>query len=261
MRNQDVDLYLLSEGSLCFQGIDSCLQFLRDHPVKSAVIFCNFHYQSQHFWDHLESKLNQLKLNVGVLHINGLLHQTDKFWRIRLFGDEGHIRKADFRVLVTTNAANVGIDKSQIAPQVQFDWPRDILTCFQECGCRLHQPGVRSTCVLYADLSSYVFLLCQLIHGSEHTNITVESQLGECEGFNSAISPQRPPARPANTSHKDFALGPTAKKCLQDHCIKELHKVVHFFCVTWDVSTKAARSICPAVHSIQSHPQCGAVRV
>jgi len=90
---------------------------------------------------------------------------------------------------------------------------------------------VRSTCVLYADLSSYVFLLCQLVRGSEHTNITVEAQSGECEGFNSAISPRRPPARPTNTSQEDFALGPTSKKHLRDRCIEELHKVLRFFCL------------------------------
>ena len=134
--------------------------------------------------------------------------------------------------MVTTNAANVGIDKLQIALHVQFDWPRDLLTYFQECGRGSRQPGVRSTCVLYADLSSYLFLLCQPVRGSEQTDITVESQLGvECDGFNSAISPRRLPARPAYTSHKDFALRPTAKKRLQDCCIEELLKVLHFFCL------------------------------
>jgi hypothetical protein len=179
----------------------------------------------------LERKLNELQLNVDVLHINGSLHKTDKFWRIRLFCDEGHIQEADFRVLVTTNAANVGIDKSQIALQVRFDWPRDLLTYFQERGRGSRQRGVRSTCVLYADLSSYVFLLCQLVRGGEYTDITVEAQSGECEGFNSAISPRRPSARPANTSQEDFALGPTAKKRLRDRSIKELHEVLRFFCL------------------------------
>jgi hypothetical protein len=166
---------------------------------------------------------------VDVLHINGSLHKTDKFWRIRLFCDEGHIQEADFRVLVTTNAANVGINKSQITLQVQFDWPRDLLAYFQERGRGLRQHGLRSTCVLYADLSSNVFLLCQLVRGSEHTDITVEAQSGECEGFNSAISPRRPPARPANTSQEAFAFGPTAKKRLRDRCIEVLHEVLSFF--------------------------------
>ncbi len=78
------------------KGLTLVSEFLRDHPVKSAVIFCNSRHLSQHFWDHLECKLNQLKLNVDVLHINGSLHKTDKFWRIRLFCDKGHTRKADF---------------------------------------------------------------------------------------------------------------------------------------------------------------------
>ena len=38
-------------------------------------------------------------------------------------------------------------------------------------------------------------------------------------------------AWPANTSQEDFALGPTAKKRLRDRCIKELHKVLRFFCL------------------------------
>ena len=135
-------------------------------------------------------------------------------------------------MLVTTNAANVGIDKSQIALQVRFDWPHDLLTYFQERGRGSRLPGMRSTCILYADVSSYVFLLCQLLRGSNHdTNITIDSQPGECDGFNSAISPRRPPARPANNSHKDFALGPTAKKRVRDRCIEELHEVVRFFCL------------------------------
>ena len=168
---------------------------------------------------------------MDVLHINGLLHKTDKFWRIRLFCDEGHIQEADFRVLVTTNAANVGINKSHIALQVRFDWPRDLLTYFQECGRGSRQPGVRSACVLYADLSSYVFLLCQLLRGSEHSVVIDDDQSGQRKGFNSAISPRRAATWQANTSQKDFALRPTAKKRLRDHCIEELLEVLRFFCL------------------------------
>ena len=83
----------------------------------------------------------------------------------------------------------------------------------------------------------------------------------ECEDFNSAISPRRPPARPANTSQEDFTLGPTTKKRLRDRCIKSYTKYCVSFALTWDVSTNAAKSFCPAVLSIRSQPQRGAVRV
>ena len=132
---------------------------------------------------------------------------------------------------MTKNAANVGTDKSHIALQVRFDWPRDLLTYFQERGRGSRKPGVRSACVLYADLSSYVFLLCQLLRGSEHSVVINDNQSGQCKGFYSAISPQQAATRQANKSQEDFALRPTAKKQLKDRCIKELLEVLRFFCL------------------------------
>ena len=220
-----------AKGQYVSKGLTCVSEFIRDNHDKSAVIFCNSRHQSQHFRDNLERKLNEMQLYVDVLHINGALHKTDKFWRIRLFCDEGHIRDADFRVLVTTNAANVGIDKSNIALQVRFDWPRDLLTYFQERGRGSRQRGVRSTCVVYADLSSYVFLLSQIISGSDtSTAINKQSQSVEGEGFNSAISP-RPSRRRASTSNEDFSLGPAGKKKLRERCLAELHEVLRFFCL------------------------------
>ena len=122
------------KGQFVSRGLTRIVEFIRANPTKSAVVFCNSRRQSQHFRDHLEQKLNKMKLNVDVIHINGSLHKTNKFWRIRLFCDEGHICEADFWLLVTRNAANVGIDKSTIGLQVQFKWTRDLPTYFQECG-------------------------------------------------------------------------------------------------------------------------------
>ncbi len=121
-----------NKGQYVLKGLTFVSDYLRDNPSLSSVVFWNFGKQSQHFQDHLEQKLNKMKLNVNVLHINRLLHKTDKFWRIRLFCDEIHMREADFCVLVTTNASNVGINKSSIALQMRFEWLRDLLTYFQE---------------------------------------------------------------------------------------------------------------------------------
>ena len=96
-RKIKMQTYICSaKGLYVSKGLTLVSKFLRDHPVKSAVIFCNSRHQSWHFRDHLERKLNELKLNIDVLHINGSLHKTDKFWRICLFCDEGHIRGTDF---------------------------------------------------------------------------------------------------------------------------------------------------------------------
>jgi superfamily II DNA/RNA helicase len=70
------------------KGLTYVARFLEDHLSDSAVIFCNSRWQSQHFCDRLEQKLNELKLNLDVIHINGSLHKIDKFWRICLFCDK-----------------------------------------------------------------------------------------------------------------------------------------------------------------------------
>ncbi len=71
-------------------------QFIRDNPSASAVVFCNSRKQSQHLRGQLEHKLNELKLNIDVMHINGTLHKIDRFWRIRLFRNSSHLMDADF---------------------------------------------------------------------------------------------------------------------------------------------------------------------
>ena len=96
-REIEMQTYICSaKGLYVSKGLTLVSEFLRDNTVKSAVIFCNSCHQYQHFQDHLERKLNVLQINVDVLHINGSLHKTDKFWWIRLFCDEGHIQEANF---------------------------------------------------------------------------------------------------------------------------------------------------------------------
>jgi hypothetical protein len=215
-REIEMRTYICSlKGQFVSRGLTMIAEFICANPTKSAVVFCNSRRQSQHFCDHLERKLNKMKLNMDVIHINGSLHKIDKFWRIRLFCDEGHIQEANFRILVTTNAANAGIDKSTIGLQVRFEWTRDLLTYFQERGRGSRLRGVSSMCVLYADLPSYAFLVYQYRRGEDNNGGTEGDDAGECEGFNLAISPQRPSRRPSNTTEHDFALGHTAKKALR----------------------------------------------
>ncbi len=113
---------------------------------------------------------------------------------------------------MTTNAANVGIDKHSIALQMQFEWPRDLLTYFQKRGRGSRMVGTRSTCILYADLSSYVFLVTQT--GGDDTSRVEPDTTNEGGGYNSAISPRRQ-IRPANNSQLDFPLGPAARRRLR----------------------------------------------
>jgi hypothetical protein len=153
-----------------------------------VVIFCNSQKRSIHFSVQLETKLDQLKIPVDVLNINGSLDKIDKFWRIRLFCDDCHSKQGLFCALVMTSASNVGIDKHSITLQVRFKWPRDLLTYFQEQGGGSQLQGAKSMCIVYGDFSTYIYLMGQLLRKS-HNDKEEMSLANEVKGFNSAISP------------------------------------------------------------------------
>jgi hypothetical protein len=77
--------------------------------------------------------------------------------------------------------------------------------------------GTKLTCISYPDLLFYVFLVLQLIVGTDcliaGTDGIVDgaSATNECDGFNLAILSGHQ-VRHANTSEFDFALGPSARK-------------------------------------------------
>ena len=59
----EMQTYICSaKGLYVSKGLTLVSEFLRDHPMKSAVIFCNSQHQSQHFRDHLERKLTSRNL-------------------------------------------------------------------------------------------------------------------------------------------------------------------------------------------------------
>jgi hypothetical protein len=97
------------------------------------------------------------------------------------------MRKANFCVLVTMNAANMGIDKSSIDLQMRFNWLRDLLTYFQEQGRGLQQKGSKLIFFLNGDLSLNVSLVSQLVSGADGT--VEASATSECNEFNTAVSP------------------------------------------------------------------------
>ncbi len=101
----------LKKAQFVAKGLTVVAAFFQTNPDSSVVVFCNSRKQSQHFSQQLEKKLDQLRLAIDVVNINGSLDKIDKFWRIRLFCDDQHTCQGRFWALVTANALNVGIDK------------------------------------------------------------------------------------------------------------------------------------------------------
>ncbi len=141
------------------------------------------------------------------------MYWTSTALSTRLFCDNRHSRRGQFRALVTTNASNVGINKHSISLQARFEWCRDLQTYFQERGRGSRSEGVQSTCILYADLASYIYLMTQLITTSQDDEVNDHGS-SDVEGYNSAISPSRN-ERPQNRKEQNkYALGTMARRSL-----------------------------------------------
>ena len=164
------------------KGLLMVTEFLDQNCNSSFIIFCKSRNQSLHLSSHLNKKLDLAKLSVDVLNINGSLDKMEKFWRIRLICDSRHSPKGNFRALVTTNASNVRIDKHSISLQVRFGWPHNLLTYFKERGRGSQLQGDRSTCILFGNLSSYIYLMSQMILTSRVDDISdqVTGEGGGC---------------------------------------------------------------------------------
>ncbi len=136
-----------------------------------------------------------------------------------------------------TNASNVGIDKHSVALQVRFEWPCNLLTYFQERGRGSRLQGAQSTCIVYGDLTSYVYLRRQLFAAGNNDDNTSPST-NDCDGYNSAISPRKT-SRGQPITKKTYPLGPTGRHRLQERTTIELQEVISFFCL--DLGCQHAR--------------------
>ena len=85
----------------------------------------------------LERKLDEAKLllPIDVVRIHGSLLKMENFWCVRLFCHKIDDSDVNLQALVGTSAVNVGIDNDAIDMVICFEFPRDLATAFQECGC------------------------------------------------------------------------------------------------------------------------------
>ncbi len=216
------------------KGISEVIDFVFANSSQSVVVFCNSRHHSQNNTSNIKRRLDAVHIVVDVINIHGALHKIDKFWHIQLFCEDDdtrvnrHMDDQKFGILVTTNASNVGIDKHTVSLQVRFEFPRDLLTYFQESGQGSCCQGASSTCILYANLASYTYLMAQILELS--LDIGTESSKVVLQGVNSEISPicQQ---RTGHDIGNNYKLGSFAKKHLHAQTSAELKEVLRFFCL------------------------------
>lgn len=237
-REMKMEQQLCNKADFVKVGLPKAVEFLVEDPDGSIVIFCNSRAQSMKYLKQFESKLNFAHSKVDVVYINGALNKHEKFWRIRLFcgDDKEHIDGMEFRALLTTNAANVGIDKHSVKMEIRFEFVRDLCTYFQEQGRGSRVPGVPSSYYLFLNLESYVYLKKQILETREDFEVE-EDMAPEIVGFNTALTPLKnraatsAPANGLRKKKKQQPLSGGAKKRLQQRQLRELHEVLSFFCL------------------------------
>lgn len=179
--------------------------------------------------------------------------RSSGFWRIRLYtsSDGEFVPDTSFRVLLSTNAANVGIDRNHIDIIVRFGLPRDLMTYFQERGRGARKPRSTAECVLYASMSSFVSIMTQILSYNKLTDTTdLTNEELEIRGAESAITPlaasaQRQLERRRNKSKKNsqdtpkqpkskYRLSHSMRRQLRQRMISEINGVLRVFSSTSD---------------------------
>ena len=223
-----------NRGDFVKNGLTEVVKHLVANPDDSVIVFCNSRSKSLHYLKLLEHKLNESHCVSDCIHIHGALHRMDKFMRIKLFCEAKGVEMEDmdFRVCLTTNAANVGIDKHSITRQIRDEIPRDLPTYNQEMARGSRVPGTASESHLYYDMQSYVLIKKQILSAAGDDEIIVPELSNEVLGFNSALSPLTKRARAAATKTKanriKYPLSAGRKKTLKKRQLREVEEMLRF---------------------------------
>ena len=258
--------HFVSKGGFTKKGLGRAIDVLGLDETTSVVIFMNSRVKAKHAASTIEEKLNVAHLDTtDVILMHGELKRLDKFWKMRLFnrkpranvrGEEvrgmepnmDDLADLDFRVFVSTSAANVGIDKSTVRAVFRYGFMRDLLTFLQERGRGSRVPGEQSECHLFLDLATYSINLLTILSPAVKNNDDVEDAAYNADsGFNSALSPLAKKAAAAaefrssngkqsssgskEKARKKNSLKPYARMQLRQRQLRELDEVLRFTCL------------------------------
>ena len=230
-------------GDYVKAGLLDAVRHFQASDLGKVAIFTNSRYRSFVIAQALEKKIDEAELDrpVDLMHIHGALLSSEKFWRVRLFCHPPAPNELDanLRGLVGTAAVNVGIDDDLLNLIIRFEFPRDLLTAFQEQGRGSRRIGSPSKHILMYCLSSFEFIIGGCLKPSsdiEAPNTQAERQL-EFVAATSALSPIADSARrrldttKSPTKTAKGTLTRAEKKRLKQRELRELTEVVQFYCL------------------------------
>ncbi len=144
------------------------IEFLKNYPDQSGIIYCFSRRQVDDLYETLKSK------GYSVRPYHAGLSDTERARNQELF-----IRD-DVQIIVATIAFGMGINKPNVRFVIHFDLPKNIETYYQEIG-RAGRDGLRAHCLLlfsYADIQKIKYFINQKDdHEQRVANIHLNSLL------------------------------------------------------------------------------------
>ncbi|MDR3628506.1 MAG: DNA helicase RecQ [Ignavibacteriaceae bacterium] len=127
------------------------VEFLKDHPNQSGIIYCFSRKQV----DNLHEDLSDLGYSTKPYHAG--LSDEERSRNQDLF------IKDEVQIIIATIAFGMGINKSNVRFVIHYDLPKNIESYYQEIG-RSGRDGLRSDCLLlfsYADIAKINYFIDQ----------------------------------------------------------------------------------------------------
>ena len=212
--------------------LNEVVNFANEHEDHYICVFISSKKQSFYAMKELERKLNEALCTVDVIHVHGSLDKSEKYWFIGLFCDQVNVDDLRARILLTTPAANVGIDNKLVKFVQALGFPRDLCTFFQQRGRTGRDNEMLCLCLQLGSVASYVSSVFQIHISNDDAELDDEDdQMKSVVGINSAMSP----ATKRNYAHGERVTRNKFTKCMKQQYLhrarRELKEVLRYFCL------------------------------